>query len=205
MASRTTAPADSPLDFPLSAPTWEHERMAGTTRIALVVAAIAAVVVGVLLYLHRASTERARVAREEEVKRKRYEQLCKEQRGRTFIPVVMSSYGAPGAGMRKMVAIMSERLQRIDGGTTAGTKRRILRCLQAKTMREIARNGLEALNDQRVPIMKERERRERMRGRAGGRSPPWPGLPRRACGAGSSHPRRRAPHPPRSRSRWHRR
>ena len=112
----------------------------------------------------------APVAREEEVKRKRYEQLCKEQRGRTFIPVVMSSYGAPGAGMRKMVAIMSERLQRIDGGTTAGTKRRILRCLQAKTMREIARNGLEALNDQRVPIMKERERRERMRGRAGGRS-----------------------------------
>jgi hypothetical protein len=112
----------------------------------------------------------APVAREEEVKRKRYEQLCREQRGRTFIPVVMSSYGAPGAGMRKMVAIMSERLQRIDGGTAAETKRRILRCLQAKAMREIARNGLEALKDQRILIMKERERRERMRNQAKGRS-----------------------------------
>ena len=112
----------------------------------------------------------APVAREEEVKRKRNEQLCREQRGRTFIPVVMSSYGAPGAGMSKMVAIMAERLQRIDGGTTADTKRRILRCLQAKAMREIARNGLEALKDQRTLIRKERERRERLRKQARGQS-----------------------------------
>ena len=112
----------------------------------------------------------APVAREEEVKRKRYEQLCREQRGRTFIPVVMSSYGAPGAGMSKMVAIMAERLQRIDGGTTADTKRRILRCLQARAMREIARNGLEALKDQRTLIRKERERRERLRKQTRGQS-----------------------------------
>ena len=72
--------------------------------------------------------------------------------------------------MSKMVAIMAERLQQIDGGTTADTKRRILRCLQARAMREIARNGLEALKDQRTLIRKERERRERLRKQARGQS-----------------------------------
>lgn len=49
----------------------------------------------------------APIRREELRKSNLYAQLCKE-RSRQFIPAIMSSYGAPGAGTLKMVAILAE-------------------------------------------------------------------------------------------------
>lgn len=101
----------------------------------------------------------APIRKEELRKANLYAQLCNE-RSRQFIPAIMSSYGAPGDGTGKMVAILAERLQRIIGGTDALCKRRILRRLQTAIMIEIARNGTQALVDHRVEIHQARVRRE---------------------------------------------
>ena len=102
----------------------------------------------------------APIRKEELRKSNLYAQLCRE-RSRQFIPTIMSSYGAPGEGMGRMVAILAERLQRLIGGTDAACKRRILRRLQTANMIEIARNGTQALVDHRLEIHKARVRRER--------------------------------------------
>ena len=102
----------------------------------------------------------APIRKEELRKSHLYAQLCRE-RSRQFIPTIMSSYGAPGEGMGRMVAILAERLQRLIGGTDAACKRRILRRLQTANMIEIARNGTQALVDHRLEIHKARVRRER--------------------------------------------
>jgi hypothetical protein len=101
----------------------------------------------------------APIRREEREKTDLYAQQCKE-RARQFIPAIMSSYGAPGAGTAKMVAILAERLQRIIGGTNTMCKRRVLRRLQTANMIEIARNGTQALVDHRLEIHRARVRRE---------------------------------------------
>lgn len=100
----------------------------------------------------------APIRREELRKSNLYAQLCKE-RSRQFIPAIMSSYGAPGAGTLKMVATWL-RLQRIIGGTNTLCKRRILRRLQTANMIEIARNGTQALVDHRLEIHRARARRK---------------------------------------------
>ena len=88
----------------------------------------------------------------EAIKRGTYAAMCAEKTEREFIPVIMSSFGAPGAGTSKLVAILAERLQRVMGGATNACKRIILRRLQAVNMREIALNGIRALREHRIDI-----------------------------------------------------
>jgi hypothetical protein len=111
------------------------------------------------------------IVREENAKTARYEQLCIEQRVRTFIPVIMSSFAAPGAGTAKLVAILVESLQRIIGTTSAQCKKRVLRRIQTENMREIARNGIRGLAEHREEIWRQRRAREYLAQKQAQRSP----------------------------------
>ena len=86
-----------------------------------------------------------------------YADLCQKARNRDFIPAIMSSFAAPGKGMTRLVAILADRLQAILGATSARSKRRILRRFQTTNMREIARNGLCELYEQRAAIRRAAE------------------------------------------------
>jgi hypothetical protein len=99
------------------------------------------------------------VEAKEAEKKKQYDTLCKEKKDREFIAAVMSTFASPGVGVQRLLEVLGERLQRMTGEDNKTCEKRILRRLQAVNMREIARNGIQALRDNRKLINLIRERK----------------------------------------------
>ena len=102
------------------------------------------------------------VESKEAEKKKLYDTLCNKKKDREFIAAVMSTFASPGVGVQRLLEVLGERLQRMTGEENKTCEKRILRRLQAVNMREIARNGIQALRDNRklINLIRERQLKE---------------------------------------------